>query len=280
MRSRTHAIFAALVAIASAPPVDAQVIQGRLVEIRSEAPLAAATVVLLDRGGAARFMVESDSAGSFVVAAPEAGEYALRIVHIAIGESTTTFFQVHPAEHLELVIRLEPEVTALTPVRVVARRVISPHAEFNRRRVWGERNGTGTFITREELERAASSTVTNLLAHIPGAPLVYDSQGRPHLGITGRRDHSCAAMMLLNGVQVELPPSFSLDDFIRPDQLDGIEVYVTRSELPPELARLDLCKVVAFWTRTGLGEEREWSWIRVGIGTAMMTGLLGWILLR
>lgn len=252
-------------------PLAAQQIRGTVVEANGGAPIADATVALFDRHSAQILQLLTDSAGQFTSILQRAGIYSLRVEKIGYGTLHTDTFAIGQSEVLELRIVVGIEAVALMPLEVTARyREVLHHPDFHRRVEWGRQTGFGRFITREEIERSAFMRTSRMLMQVPSVRLVHARDGNVYLGVSERGAFNCRSAVYLNGMEID--QRFGLDE-LSLDELEGVEIYRWRNEIPPELARPNVCSVVAFWTRVGT-RDQSWSWRRILAGAAVVTGLV------
>lgn len=149
--------------------------------------------------------------------------------------------------------------------------------DFERRR----RRGTGTFMSRAQIDKSQAVRLTDLLRSMPGVqvgadengvvivelrhakrfslepaattpPTRTDSTGRPIEPVpnatTGQMSiKRCPAAFLLDGMPID--GSAGIDSQLRPEDVEGIEVY-SGGQVPIEYgARHSECGVVLIWTR-------------------------------
>jgi hypothetical protein len=62
----------------------------------------------------------------------------------------------------------------------------------------------------------------------------------------------------------------SLDDFVSTDNLEGIEIYRNRMEMPPEYVGIGHCGAIVFWTRDGASGQRFGLWRFLAAGGALL----------
>ena len=145
---------------------------------------------------------------------------------------------------------LQPEPLSLAEVRVEAKRE-SRAGQMDFLRGFYERRerGVGYFLTRGEIEGHGSRDLSNLLRSVPGLRTTPSQFGQSR--VTTRSSpsmgRSCKIRVYVDGMVYR-----AADDFVGIPTLDieGIEVYRGRSELPAEFADPDAdCGVVAIWTR-------------------------------
>lgn len=234
-----------------------------------------------------RVATKSDSAGRYTFCGiPDGVRLTLRAV---AGEKRVPAMTVLlPANEVTVVDLFagRPAVVAAveptkveTPVATVADVPVDPRSrltrDFERRR----RRGTGTFLSRAQIEKSHVSRLTDLLRSMPGVQVITDDHGvtmvelrhakrilvqssptvgPPPTDSTGRRvDPStvpsqasiqrCPAAFLLDGLAID--GASGIDTQLRPEDVEGIEVY-SGGQVPIELgARHSECGVVMIWTR-------------------------------
>jgi hypothetical protein len=119
-------------------------------------------------------------------------------------------------------------------------------ADFERRRA----SGRGTFITRADVERRNPLRLADMLRLVRGLT-VRTVGGRTELRFA-------RATARLAGP--DCPPEIWIDgarafeatvDEVRPDEVEGIELYRGLGQIPAEyLSRSSACGVVLIWTRS------------------------------
>lgn len=230
----------------------AQVLHGRVVEEGTGAPVATAEVYLFhpDRTEIARIV--TDSAGVFRVVLPGAGSYVLNVHRIGFFPWRSEPIALGRQESIKVEIRLGRAATALEPIVVVARAPVGAGrlAGFRERQ---RTSATGTFVTREDLERRPTADVTDVLRGISGLTImpvrISGSQKIIHLiagrGVVG----PCLASVWLDGILADQSASFPVDELVRPEELEGIEVYRSEAAVPPQYMQRGRCGAVVLWTR-------------------------------
>lgn len=159
---------------------------------------------------------------------------------------------------LELALALEVSPVPLDPLEVRAQQRLSPEMRgFYERR----ERGAGHFFTREEIGRMQSRLVTDVLRRAPGVRVEPTSgtRGIGHVvrmrratGIAGSRP--CPVLYYVNGVPFPLDANLGIDQFVRPDEVAGIEVYSGPAQLPPRFHSSNQgarCGVIIIWTYQG-----------------------------
>ena len=267
-RSRTPlllALVAAVVALllgAGAAPLAAQAaILGRVVADSGGAPVAGAEVAVVAVGRSAR----SDALGRFRLGDLPAGAHTVVVRRIGFRQMELPV-ELGAGDSLEVDVALSATVQTLTPVAV--------EGEENRGRIpaFEERRGRGfgAFITRDELARRESSTLTDVIrTKAPGVkfiPLLNGgttvANGRFAGNIDPTLPSECYMSIYLDGVRIyapgqETPDNHPLDrgkgpnlDRLAVNGIEAIEIYRGPAEMPPEfLGSNSACGAIVIWTR-------------------------------
>ena len=110
---------------------------------------------------------------------------------------------------------------------------------FEQRRL----QGRGTFFTREQIEKRAAITVTDLLYHIQGVNVRPDPVDRTVKVTMGRGIRECEPQFFLDGSPRLLN---AINDY-RTEQIEGMEVY-SRFSIAPAGFRNSNCGSIMIWT--------------------------------
>lgn len=258
---RTVALALAL--LASAPTaVAAQWIQGTVVEEATGAVVAGAEVVLLTPRVADRPSTTTDAAGRFQIRAPRPGTYRLSVTHLSFVPYEADSVEVRGGEALMLEIRLGRGAVPLEPLVVTARRNAGMPG-FDERQA----AGFGRFITREDIRRRSAFRTSDLLRGVQGVTLqrVPGSDGMLVLMRSGGIG-LCQPALWVDGVYVRQLPGNTMDDFLRPDIIEAIEVYASHATAPAEYS-VGGCGALVVWTRRGSGADGvPWNWKKLLVG--------------
>jgi hypothetical protein len=136
--------------------------------------------------------------------------------------------------------------------------VISPQMQgFYERR---ERGG-GYFYTREEVGKMQARQFTDVMRRVPGATLqpVNGPFGTSYvlqLARTTGLTRICPILYYMNGTPFPIGPDNSINNYVVPDDLAGVEVYSGASRVPPQFnsgPQNSRCGVVVIWTFNGRG---------------------------
>ncbi|HEX6369411.1 MAG TPA: carboxypeptidase-like regulatory domain-containing protein [Longimicrobium sp.] len=246
---------------ALAPAAAAQGIQGRVLDDAAGAPVAGATVTVLDGQDRAVSRARTDAAGAFAVRVRRAGYYRLRAERLGYRTVTSARLAAAPGEDIRLELRMSAQSVVLDPLTVVARP--APVTVRERRMEdfhWRRRQiPSGRFLGPEELARIRPFYATDALNQVPFVfveggvrrRVVLPQRFRTARGGGGGSLHGCAPTVYVNSVKYRMLGDESIDDLAPGTQLQGVEVYVHPAGAPAEFPPLDnpYCGVVVLWTR-------------------------------
>ncbi len=238
-------LFVAALLAASATPSAAQQVHGRVLERGTDRPIAAAILELRD-GSNVRAQVRTLDDGTFVLPVPGAGTYRVAAARVGFESLLSGDLVIAQVDSLDLVFRMTSTAVELDPVNVSTSRHRSARlAGFYERS--GKRR-QGHFITRDVIEQVRASRTSDLLRRIPG--LAFRATRRGGFALRGRG--GCQPQVYLDGMDVNMfGNTTSVDDLVRPADLEGIEVYGS-SSIPVEFVRNhpgNECGAVMLWTR-------------------------------
>jgi hypothetical protein len=174
--------------------------------------------------------------------------YRSATVHFVVEGGRTSFVRV----------ALDTQPVQLDPLEGSARGRLSPELRgfYDRRD-----RGRGHFFTPEEIERIRPRLVTDLLRRVPNLRIEpgTGTQGPAEsvrtqraTGIAGGR--ACSMLYYVNGMPFNIAAGTTINAYIRPNEIAGIEVYMGASQIPPQFhlsqnnAR---CGLVVIWTHSG-----------------------------
>ena len=246
----------------------AQGIIGRVVDTQTGQPITAARVSLQDAGGTEIQFASSDSLGAFRLTTGR-GQYQLHAERIGYQPITTARISVENRELVQIELRMNARAVEVEPLIVVARTLVaSPKMSgFNERLLTGRRTGIGTFVTRDKLDEKTLPFVTSYLADA-GVRVIGEGGKATVVART-----NCAYRIWVDGVRTydEL-----INNAINPQDIEGIEIYRSDSDVPPQYSSAEggYCGAIVFWTRDGR-DGTNGFWRALLIGAASVTiGLL------
>jgi TonB family protein len=110
-----------------------------------------------------------------------------------------------------------------------------------------ERRSSGTFVTRDQIDREDPRNLTQLLQRVPGVSLQRLRAGS--VGVR-MRDRTCVPLVWLDGTA--LPMGEADLDGIQPKSLEGIEIYLGSTTAPFQYSWIRnsaSCGTLLLWTR-------------------------------
>ncbi len=267
----SRALLATALLLAPAA-VDAQLVRGRVIDSATGEGVADAAVTLLTATDLVQERVVTDSIGGFVVRAPSAGQYSLSLLRIGYASLTTVPFEIGRGEIVDVEVRLSIGAIPLDPLIITARarRERAALQQF-RARAEGEGVGAfGEFLTREDVDRHTGGNTTDLfrgLRNVTLAPaFTFElgfAPGRNLIVLQSGAERRCMPALYVDGIRFRQTPSSTVDDYLDPGVLEGVEVY-RGTAAPVEYPGGD-CGVVLFWTREA-EPGKDWNWKRIALG--------------
>lgn len=247
-----RAASAALLGVLLLPgTASAQLISGRVVIDGTEDGIRAASIELIDTLGTRRAGSVSDSAGAFRIMAPVAGSYRIRVEHIGYATLETRSVRALIGQEVRIQLRLSPTAVPLEPLTVVGRSAFNAGwlQEYYDRAVWTRRAGTGRVFFRDEVERERVSLTSHFMIYLMPRS-------------------NCRPAMYVDGLQVE--DTRHLDSALRPEFLEGVELYNNAAFFPYQYQNRGHCAVALFWTRRDIERRGPINWPRVLAGAGIL----------
>jgi hypothetical protein len=251
MRRTQILTLAGLLAAALALPVraGAQAVQGHVTERPAGEPLRGALVTLVGPENEVVATARTDAEGSFRVAARREGVHRVRVELPGYRPAVSNLLRLAAGDTLDVDVALPLQVVLLDSVQVVsrARRRQAVYLRDFYDRV--ESNPFGQYFTREDIERARPSLVTDLFTQVAGIRLVQTMRGN-RVELRG-----CTPTFYVDGTRVFLG-SQTIDDLVPPGDVEGIEVYKSIAGAPPLAQGANAgCSAIFFWTRMAGGRR-------------------------
>ena len=238
----------------------AQTIDGLVLDDSTGAPLAGVRVDLVHKGGGAPATTRTDSTGTFRFEPRPPGTVVLRVRHLSYTPIDSLSLAVAKDERVEIELRLGHSPILLEPI-IVRARADEGLAGFRDRMA---RGAFGRFLGPEDLERRGASRASDLLRMMPGVRI---EQGAPGSALVVMRGGAaqCLPDIYIDGMRMRQFRESSVDAFINPATLEGVEVYNSAAQVPSVFSSsFNQCGVVAFWTRPAA--TGKWSWRKMAIG--------------
>ncbi len=262
----------ALILVAGAAPVTAQLVRGHVADVESKLRLRAVDVALLDASGRAAAQATSDTTGGFELRAPRPGVYRLRAALLGYSPLTSDTIELRTRETVQVAVSMSAQAISVAPLVIVTRRQGSHLHEFEQRRT---RQASGYYLTQKEIDRRPIASASTLLVGMPGVTLsTYGLHDKNEIlmltnQVTASGPVYCRAALWVDGRPVHAP--HSIDDVLIASWVGAVEVYPRGSIAPLEYRTQSDCGVVLYWTR-----EREngarWSWKKIAVAAGFMAG--------
>jgi hypothetical protein len=208
-------------------------------------PLEGAQVYLVGTAIGAR----ADSRGLFRLTGLPSGTQTVEVRQISFALKRYTV-DLSPARESKLAAVLDMRARVLGEVTVEAKAASSiPGLDARMKR------GMGNFITREEIEKRQSILLTDLFRTLPGVNVAFD--GTNYTVQSSRSGNlSCPMQWYLDGSPYDNTDN-SIDQFLRPDDIEAIEVYKSSSEVPVQFQGSNSsCGTILVWTKRAVGRKK------------------------
>ena len=234
------------------------VLVGTVVSDSTAAPLVGAEVLV----EALRRSTRATDEGSFVLRNLPAGVHVVTVRGVgyeALVARVRATGQPGDTVAADFALGRRPTTLARVDVRAAAAPAVRV-AERKR-----ARDNGGAYVGREDLERAAHSTMSEVFRRIPGInlqrvttprgtfnALASSRSGAPG-SLTQAQQKFCYYQIFIDGVRVYTPDSGDPPDMdtYRPNDYDGVEVYRGLAQTPPAYAGTGaVCGTVLFWSRS------------------------------
>jgi len=240
-------LASALLALAAASPLSAQLIGVRVLDRATGQPVPEVTVEALRANDRSAARARTDAQGYAVLQLPEPLEVRLRASRVGYQTATSSAFNVELRQALETEMRIASGEVVLEPLTVTARSTpprspVLEREEFYQR----ERSSQGKFLTRYEIQNMVVPTgATEIFSAIPGIRL-QQTGGRGRVVTISRGGRNCVPQLLIDEAPM---PIGDLDRFIQPAQIAGVEIYRSDTEIPIRWAAYRKgCGLIVVWT--------------------------------
>jgi hypothetical protein len=232
-------------------------LRGRVVEAGSGEPVAGATVLVGEEGGAEARVTGED--GSFELSRIPAGALGLRASMLGYADAVGGVV-MGGGQTLEVEIHLSPEPIEMEPIVVEASRIDMGGllAEVRRRAEWG----FGTVLLEDELEPRRTVTRTSQILQEYGVNVVGDGDALffrrsgcgPTVYIDGIRvTHGSGTKGLVGGGgALAAVAAAEAVNLVHPLNVQAVELYSGPGQTPGEFLDSNAqCGVILIWTRRG-----------------------------
>ena len=232
-------------------------IVGQIQDAVTDDPVSAATVSLIGHES----VVVTNRRGRFVLSGVPVGEHELSVRHIGYAPLVHRV-PVNRGVTTDIEVGLVPDPIEMEPLVATAARPRRLEINgFYERKYWGELVAGGTYYTAADIERRNPSLISHMIADMPG--VVLGDCGLRHDDCvllnsrlsTGFSSEGCPLTIYLDGSRLMPRPErriqgVSIDEYVRPGEVAGMELYGGASSIPAEFAGSTArCGVAVIWTR-------------------------------
>jgi hypothetical protein len=207
-------------------------------------PLEGAQVYLVGTAVGAR----ADSRGMFRLNGLPAGTQTVEVRQLSYAPKRYTV-DLSPARESKLAAVMDAKAQVLGTVTVEGKpRSSIPGFDDRAKR------GLGTFLGREEIEKRQSVLTTDLFRTIPGLSVGFDGS---NYVVQSSRGSGCQVQWWLDGSPYDNSDN-ALDQTIRPDDIEAVEVYKSPSEVPVQFqGHNGSCGTILVWTKRSAGRAKS-----------------------
>lgn len=244
------AAFAALAAVLAAAPAPAFAQEGAALAVtvtsaatREPIPGARVGIEGTQLGGV------SDEDGSVLLTGIPAGLQVMRVEVLGYSGFRAQL-NLNGGRTREVEVKMEVNPIRVAPLRATGARGSAGDRMLQARGFYDRQHGgAGVFLNREELLRQNPRSMAQLLSRHARLNVAYDARSPTQPRTRAQRmqqSRRCQPDYVLDGVHV-----FNFDpNTLRPENIEGIEIYRGASEVPPAFSRGgSACGAVVIWTR-------------------------------
>ncbi len=246
-----------LLAIGVPRAAGAQRVDGQLRDAETGAPIAGATLRLLDGQDQAVHAAQSDGRGVFTLRAPRPGVYRIHAARVGYASATSGSVDLTAGTEIEVELRLGGDAVRLDPLTVTGiprYERLEQSAFYERRDRFGpEGLQEAVFLEQHDIERMNAFNLADMFHHVRGVR----TEGK----VVRMRRGNCQPAIVINGFvavpgrtrmsrqSIRRGPAQPLREIESPRALVGVEVYYGAAV--PERYMLDAggCGVILYWTR-------------------------------
>jgi hypothetical protein len=270
---RLSAAAAVLGALLSSSPVHGQGIAGKILDADTNRGVEGVHLILMDTDGSPYAEAVSGSGGTFTLRVPRGGQWVLNATRLGYETILSAPFRASPTEGVVVEVWMTAEPIALEENLVVTGRTSagSPDIrDFRLRLEQGNRSGVGQFVSRADVERKGASRASELLQSMGG---IRVSKSTPDRGRLIEMTRGCVPAIFVDGSHINIDRSMSLDHYVAPLAIEGIEVYRGGHHQVGRFHDPYGCGLVLVWTRRGEQSSGGSSWAGMGVGAVVLGAL-------
>ena len=222
------------------------VVVGRIVDEKGK-PVPHADVEL----ASSHVKTATSDSGTFALRDLPAGSQTIQVRKVGF-TATDTALMLSSKSPVQFEMTLRKAPVTLTTVNVAAREMALERVGFEHRR----KIGLGHFLTADDVRNRGGIYFSDLMRTMLGVSVRSTRSGRQVIvpsrtaSITGR---GCVAYVV-DRMPFSDRPLGSIDDFVRPEDIIGVEVYQP-SEAPADVVVAPNCVSIVIWTKATSGGE-------------------------
>lgn len=222
-------------------PLGSAILTGRVTATNGQ-PLEGAQILLLGTNLGGR----TDQNGSFRLGGLPGGTQSIEVRQIgyaprryAVDLAPNKTSKVNPV--------LEERAVVLEAVEVAGKKG-SGIPGFDQRK----KNGFGTYITRDDIEKRGAIRTTDLFRTIPGVQVQWNGSGYT-VQMSRAASGYCPVQYYIDGSPFLSTGGDDMDQIVQPQDIQAIEVYKGATETPAEFQTggSAACGTIVIWTRRG-----------------------------
>lgn len=229
---------------------EAQIIRGKLLDDRTDAPIAAGAVTMRTQAFSVRTVL-TDSAGRFRFHVPRPGYYLLEGSGLGYLKVKSPVVAILGNDTVDVELRLATDAVPLAPLTITARRSTRARLldDFEQRR----KKGFGQFLGPEDIKRLSPFHVTDLLREMRGI-IMHADRTQVDLTMRAMLGGRCVPHIVVDGVAVS--ENIPINEFLSASSIRAVEVYTLASDVPAEFASVIRrgCGAVVLWTSMAIAQ--------------------------
>lgn len=258
------AALAFLLGAVAAPAVQAQTIDGTLMEVETGQPISLGLIIMMTEAGDSITSTVTDGQGRFSVSSEEPGSFVLIASAFGFKETAAGVFELGEDAAMDVQFRIAAAPMPIEGILVSLQRPVLEHNLVRNGFVRRITRGLGRFITPADIERSSARTAADLLRGIPGVHITQPGGGLASfqgemVRMVSQNDY-CAPTIYLDGARIapNMTTDTPLDQLAPLQTIDAIEIYRRPSEVPIEYGMTSSgnaggrgpCGVLVIWTKT------------------------------
>ena len=207
-------------------------------------PLEGAQIYLVGTAAGAR----ADSRGVFRLSGLPAGTQTIEVRQLSYAPKRFTV-DLSPTRESRLSAVMDTKAQVLGEITVQGKATHNIPGFDDR-----AKRGLGYFLDRDEIEKRQSVLTTDLFRTIPGLTVGFDGN---NYVVQSSRGQGCAVQWYLDGAPYDNSQN-DLDQTIRPDDIEAVEVYKSASEVPVQFQGTNgSCGTILVWTKRTAGRAKS-----------------------